>query len=552
MLSFDISTNHVFKVRVTDASNALVVDQSGNVGIGTADPSYNLDVHNPDFGEILRLRNSKPTAASDIEMLMGTTVLGSTIDSAVTTQWTGGTNLYLQAGGSTVATATPLANTTYPGAFDLTSEKLSIGNVEGTTGQVLRAKGDGFGGVEWGLPGADGSGNGAMPYEPWNLNIGLNSTNSGTTDAHYNQFVAPTTAQYTEMTIFCGFNTANIYNGYVYVGIYSNIPGAAPPSTVGSPGIPGTRLAQGFRQNFVLATADLSTTPKNTYLHFDLSGGVDLSANTLYWAAVGNVSTLGPPDQFHLIEHVDYTPQTGIVLHENNIINTTIGLPLAANARNDNPSGVPHLPFWFRIYNTNNPFLSAPEPTYFLHQWSFGANIPESQVIEVGQWYWLYPGFGGNYNAHSIDASGASLIQAGPGIHPPVMSSGFTSAETTGPFGGGSLSYTINNHGLNSGLGKDASGMSQGFRIRVFAYCNVDASGIPTNYLTFARTATALPAVDCAAIPWAGSSLTWTNSGIVRNGISVAISAYQGNSITHTSSGSGRNISVSIPVRVAM
>jgi len=42
--SFDISTNQVFKIKVTDSSKALVVDQSGNVGIGTALPSTNLQV----------------------------------------------------------------------------------------------------------------------------------------------------------------------------------------------------------------------------------------------------------------------------------------------------------------------------------------------------------------------------------------------------------------------------------------------------------------------------------------------------------------------------
>ena len=42
--SFDISTNQVFKIKTTDASNALVVDQSGNVGINTGDPQVPLHV----------------------------------------------------------------------------------------------------------------------------------------------------------------------------------------------------------------------------------------------------------------------------------------------------------------------------------------------------------------------------------------------------------------------------------------------------------------------------------------------------------------------------
>ena len=44
--SFDISTNQIFKINVTDISNAFVVDPSGNVGIGTNLPTIatNLDI----------------------------------------------------------------------------------------------------------------------------------------------------------------------------------------------------------------------------------------------------------------------------------------------------------------------------------------------------------------------------------------------------------------------------------------------------------------------------------------------------------------------------
>ena len=549
--SFDISTNQVLKIKVTDSSKALVVDQSGNVGMGTADPSYNLDIHNLSGGEMLRLRHGA-SVPTDIEMILGTTIVGGTIDAAVTTQYTGGTNLYLQAGGNTVATITPGATSlpTYPNTLDLTSEKLTIGNVEGTTGQVLRAKGDGFGGVEWGLPGADGSGNGAMPYEPWNLNIGLQSTNSGNTDIHYVQFIAPTTAQYTQMTIFSGANTglAGLYQGTIYVGIYSNIPGAAPPLTVSGVGAgqPGTLLVQGARGT---PTSSLPTAIQNSYLEFDLVGGIDLSANTLYWAAVGHEGSLIPfAHPLTLVDHVDYGTTSGIVLQQNNGISGT--LPATASARNDNLSGVPTIPFWFRIFNKNNPFLSAPEPTYFLHQWSFGAHLPANQVIEASKWYWLYPGFGGNYIAHSGDASGASLIPAGTGIHPPVMTSGFTSAETTGPIQGGRVSYTINNDGLASGLGLDAGNVTVGFRIRVYAYCHIDASGVPTG--TNHLTASANAGVDCEPLHFVGSPLIWTNSGVVRNGISVAISATSAGDITHTANGNSRNIAISIPVKVAM
>ena len=372
-----------------------------------------------------------------------------------------------------------------------------------------------------------------MPYEPWNLNVALGSTATTAQDIYYVQFIAPTTGAYTKITFFGSPHVPANYDGIIYMGIYSNTFTGAPTNA----GKPASLLADAS-QNFV--SFDLTS----QYVDLSFNTNLDLSANTLYWAAIGHDPSGG--DQFHLVEHIDYLTAAGLVLRQAAGIGAA-GLPTTATAG----LSAPYIPFWFRIYNENTPFLSAPEPTYFLNQWSFGAHIPESQLIEVGKWYWLYPGFGGMYGPQS-DTSGASLIQAGPGIHPPVMSSGFTSAETTGPIQGGRVSYTINNLGLTSGLGLDASGHPQGFRIRVHAYCTVDTSGIPSNTSSgFSLTATAQDSIDCNAIHWVGSPLIWTNSGVVRNGISVAISAHS-NAITHTVGGSGRNLAISFPVKVAM
>ena len=46
--------------------------------------------------------------------------------------------------------------------------------------------------------------NAAIPYEPWNLNVALNTYQLPHNEVHYVQFIAPSTAQYTEMTIFSG------------------------------------------------------------------------------------------------------------------------------------------------------------------------------------------------------------------------------------------------------------------------------------------------------------------------------------------------------------
>ena len=46
--------------------------------------------------------------------------------------------------------------------------------------------------------------NAALPYEPWNLDIGAQSVNATDKDIYYVQFIAPSTAQYTKITIFSG------------------------------------------------------------------------------------------------------------------------------------------------------------------------------------------------------------------------------------------------------------------------------------------------------------------------------------------------------------
>ena len=60
--------------------------------------------------------------------------------------------------------------------------------------------------------------NAAIPYEPWNLDIGFVNVNAGTRDVYYVQFIAPSTAQYTKMTIFSGSGTGDTAGGNLYNG----------------------------------------------------------------------------------------------------------------------------------------------------------------------------------------------------------------------------------------------------------------------------------------------------------------------------------------------
>ena len=195
--------------------------------------------------------------------------------------------------------------------------------------------------------------NAALPYEPWNLDVGGTSTSAGDKTVHYVQFIAPSTAQYTKMTIFCGNTTSNSYNGKVCVGIYSDLPGAGLPPGAGTP---GTLIAQGCRQT-TPAPPTLPNFMRNTYLIFDLSGGASLTANTLYWAAVGHVSNQLPVAVFSLLEYVNYYTPSGIVLQEANAVNVVTGLPATASASNANTL----IPFWFHLCDPSSSFLVGPQ-----------------------------------------------------------------------------------------------------------------------------------------------------------------------------------------------
>ena len=212
--------------------------------------------------------------------------------------------------------------------------------------------------------------NAAIPYEPWNLDVALTSTPVTDKTVYYVQFIAPSTAVYTKMTVFAGYNTANItggaYNGYVCVGIYNNIPGAAPAGTgpiiVGpGPGTPDTIIAQGCRNTLVVSPDQLPSFIRNTYITFDLVGGAPLTADTVYWAAFGNRSAVAsippsPPTQFGLLEHNDFLNQSGIVLSQP-VGMPANNLPAIANPVNDTP----HVPFWFRIYDPSSSFIVGPQ-----------------------------------------------------------------------------------------------------------------------------------------------------------------------------------------------
>ena len=338
--SFDISTNEVFKINVIDTSSALVVDQSGNVGIGTANPEYLLDIHRPANGDAVRIKRTN-SGALDFALLFGFATPYSYINSGATTSWPDGAPLRLRSGGTSIVTCNsgPLSGVAYPYSFDLTSEKLIIGGIEGTAGQVVQAKGDGFGGVEWGTGGSggDGSGNGAIPYEPWNVSITLTELNLVNQTAYCIQFFAPATASYTNMVLLTTTSSSAAYTGTLGVAICSNTPGQPGTPAVGAP------LGSGF------ITFSGLTNPKERYSDISFSSPIDLSANTQYWAVFGANNTSGT---LYTGFHADYHSPNSVVRQG---AGDFIAGIFTIGATVDSEYSC-----WFRIYNWESSFATGP------------------------------------------------------------------------------------------------------------------------------------------------------------------------------------------------
>jgi len=380
--------------------------------------------------------------------------------------------------------------------------------------------------------------NAALPYEPYNLNVGLNQVNPGLNDVIYTQFIAPSTATYSKMTVFTTQDSTNNFIGIIGCAIFHDSASSGGSST---PGFPTNIIGDGIL-SFTAPGADMD----RRYVTITFDNPLPLVADTLYWAAVGYGNSA---DQLYFAYHVDYNQTFSLVVRQNN------GFVPPGFMSPPTSLVVTDFPLWFRIYDPSASFLVGPtgpagNAGTFYVQYTFGGYLKSTDPLIAGQEYWLYPGFGGSYS------SGATPFTISSTEKPPVASIPFTTASTIIPPGappstGGQVSYTINNSILGHGLGVDALSNPAGFRLRVYAYCNTDASGTPlTQANVYRRTATVTGGTDCAPVHLASSALTWINSGVVRNGISVSITPT--GTVVAGGTNTDRSISISIPLEVTM
>ena len=65
--------------------------------------------------------------------------------------------------------------------------------------------------------------NAAIPYEPWNLDNTNSNFIMNSQDIYAVQFFAPSTANYTNITLFVDASNSSNFSGYIAAGIYENV-----------------------------------------------------------------------------------------------------------------------------------------------------------------------------------------------------------------------------------------------------------------------------------------------------------------------------------------
>ncbi len=224
-----------------------------------------------------------------------------------------------------------------------------------------------------GPPGPTGTpGDAALPYEPYNLNIATLDLNgdlgmfSGGVrgNVRYMQFIAPTTANYTTITLFTTQSSSgapNFYDGLIGAAIYENF-------NVNTSDGPSVRIGQGGT-SFTTANLD------RKYVDVTFTSPVPLVKDTLYWAAVA-YNNSGPAGGAGVPYFAYYAQPTGaqsfqVVLENtgtnggytgltptgNFDANLTLAETQAAPTVGPGSAGA----LWFRLYNINADFIVGPE-----------------------------------------------------------------------------------------------------------------------------------------------------------------------------------------------
>ena len=201
--------------------------------------------------------------------------------------------------------------------------------------------------------GSGGGGNSAIPYEPWNMMIGLSQWKMDQHDIFYEQFFAPATASYNKIILHTTFpSSSTSYSGTLGVAIYENR-----PTTAERPGDPGNLITSG-----TITFSGANTRAK--YHTITLTSAANLTANNLYWIAIAANNSSG---DLHMRFHNDYSFDQRLVLRETNGFSSS-NFPATGTGAISNFSD---FAYWFRLYSDvgGGGGSSAVSNTYH-YKWS--------------------------------------------------------------------------------------------------------------------------------------------------------------------------------------
>ena len=184
-------------------------------------------------------------------------------------------------------------------------------------------------------PAVDGGG--VIPYEPFSVLTPLGNFTPNIGTIYLNQFTAPTTGNYTHMSIFHGLDPDSNFQGTILAIIYTNLPDTRVDCDVG---LPGTIVAYQIR---TFTGGELG----RKYIDFVFDTHAELNANTKYW--VGFSRSGG--GSFQIPYHSDYNQDNRLAVHSN----TGFFTGQAPNLSFENPPTEQNsnYVFWYRLYNPN-------------------------------------------------------------------------------------------------------------------------------------------------------------------------------------------------------
>ena len=174
-----------------------------------------------------------------------------------------------------------------------------------------------------------------IPYEPWNATIMQSEWMLNENYIYYQQFTAPSTGEYTGMTIFAVSFNCNTYDGVLGTAVYTD------NATYFALGEPRELITQG-NISLTVGTIGARGYVRHT-IQFDDSAY--LTANTIYWVAIASDSS-SSACRLESSNYDGYNPDYRLVKYLNGFT-ASEGFPTSLG---EYPVYPGEYAYWYRIF----------------------------------------------------------------------------------------------------------------------------------------------------------------------------------------------------------